>query len=154
MQVAGLSFNEMKRLLVGQVKERIIGVDAVVSLSQLKSIRVFVLGAAYKPGPYTVSSLSSITHALFTAGGVSDIGSLRNIQLKRAGKLVQNFDLYDLLIKGDSSKDVLLQSGDVVFVETKGATASIAGEVRRPAIYELQKAKRYKLVNNGWWYIA
>ena len=141
LQVAGLSFNEMKRLLVGQVKERIIGVDAVVSLSQLKSIRVFVLGAAYKPGPYTVSSLSSITHALFTAGGVSDIGSLRNIQLKRAGKLVQNFDLYDLLIKGDSSKDVLLQSGDVVFVETKGATASIAGEVRRPAIYELQKGE-------------
>ena len=141
LQVAGLSFNEMKRLLVGQVKERIIGVDAVVSLSQLKSIRVFVLGAAYKPGPYTVSSLSSITHALFTAGGVSDIGSLRNIQLKRAGKLVQNFDLYDLLIKGDSSKDILLQSGDVVFVETKGATASIAGEVRRPAIYELQKGE-------------
>ena len=141
LQVAGLSFNEMKRLLVGQVKERIIGVDAVVSLSQLKSIRVFVLGAAYKPGPYTVSSLSSITHALFTAGGVSDIGSLRNIQLKRAGKLVQTFDLYDLLIKGDSSKDILLQSGDVVFVETKGATASIAGEVRRPAIYELQKGE-------------
>ena len=136
-QVAGLSFNEMKRYLVSQIKERIIGVDAVLSLSQLKSIRVFVLGDAYKPGPYNISSLSSITHALFSAGGVSEIGSLRNIQLKRSGKLIQTFDMYDLLIKGDSSKDVLLQSGDVVFVETKGKTVSVAGKVRRPAIYEL-----------------
>ncbi|MGJ8693718.1 MAG: SLBB domain-containing protein, partial [Thalassotalea sp.] len=141
LQVAGLSFNEVKRLLVRQIKKRIIGVDAVVSLSQLKSIRVFVLGAAYKPGPYTISSLSSITHALFTAGGVSDIGSLRNIQLKRSGKLIQTFDLYDLLIKGDSSKDVLLQSGDVVFITTKGVTASIAGEVLRPAIYEIAQGE-------------
>ena len=136
-QVVGLSFAEMKRYLVSQIKERIIGVDAVVSLSQLRSIRVFVLGDAYKPGPYTISSLSSITHALFTAGGVSDIGSLRNIQLKRSGKLIQTFDLYDLLINGDSSKDVLLQSGDVVFIAPKGRTVSVAGEVRRPAIYEL-----------------
>lgn len=136
-QIAGLSFSEMKRYLVAQIKERIIGVDAVISLSQLKTIRVFVLGDAYKAGAYTISSLSSISHALITAGGVNNIGSLRNIQLKRAGKLVQTFDLYDLLIHGDSTKDVLLQSGDVVFIAHKGKTISIAGQVRRPAIYEL-----------------
>ncbi|WP_448246049.1 SLBB domain-containing protein [Thalassotalea agariperforans] len=147
-QVAGLSFNEMKRYLVSQIKERIIGVDAVLSLSQLKSIRVFVLGDAYKPGPYNISSLSSITHALFSAGGVSEVGSLRNIQLKRSGKLIQTFDMYDLLIKGDSSKDVLLQSGDVVFVETKGKTVSVAGKVRRPAIYELSDSDNIANVLN------
>ena len=136
-QVAGLSFSELKRFLVEKVKERIIGVDAIVSLSELKSIRVFVLGDAYKPGAYTLSSLSSVSHALFSAGGVNDIGSLRNIQLKRAGKLVQNFDLYDLLINGDASGDSLLQSGDVVFIKPKGNMVTVAGEVRRPAIYEV-----------------
>lgn len=135
-QVAGLSFSELKLFLVEKVKERVIGVDAIVSLSELKSIRVFVLGDAYKPGAYNLSSLSSISHALFSAGGVNDIGSLRNIQLKRSGKLIQNFDLYDLLIKGDARSDVLLQSGDVVFIEPKGSSVSVTGEVRRPAIYE------------------
>lgn len=135
--VSGLTFNEMKRLLTARVKERIIGVDVVIGMASLRSMRIFVLGDAFKPGPYTLSSLSSITHALFAAGGISDIGSLRNIQLKRAGKLVQTLDLYDLLISGDSSSDVLLQSGDVVFIAPKGSTVNVKGEVRRPAIYEL-----------------
>jgi polysaccharide export outer membrane protein len=135
--VSGLSFDEMKRLLTARIKEKVIGVDVVVGMASLRSMRIFVLGDAFKPGPYTLSSLSSITHAIFAAGGVSDIGSLRNIQLKRAGKLINTLDLYDLLIDGDSSGDVLLQSGDVVFIAPKGGTVSIEGEVRRPAIYEL-----------------
>ncbi|KGJ96242.1 SLBB domain-containing protein [Colwellia psychrerythraea] len=135
--VSGLSFNEMKRLLTARIKEKVIGIDVVVGIASLRSMRVFVLGDAFKPGPYTLSSLSSITHAIFAAGGISDIGSLRNIQLKRAGKLVSTFDLYDLLIDGDSSGDELLQSGDVVFIAPKGNTISVEGEVRRPAIYEL-----------------
>ncbi len=135
--VSGLSFNEMKRLLSARIKEKVIGVDVVIGMASLRSMRVFVLGDAHKPGPYTLSSLSSMTHAIFAAGGISDIGSLRNIQLKRAGKLINTLDLYDLLIKGDSSKDILLQSGDVVFISPKGATVSIEGEVIRPAIYEI-----------------
>ena len=135
--VSGLSFNEMKRLLTARIKEKIIGVDVVIGIAALRSMRVFVLGDAYKPGPYTLSSLSSITHALFAAGGISDIGSLRNIQLKRSGKLIKTLDLYDLLIDGDSTNDILLQSGDVVLVGPKGDTFTIEGEVRRPAIYEL-----------------
>lgn len=135
--ISGLSFSEMKRFLLNKIKERIIGVDAVIGLSHLRSIRVFVLGDAYRPGPYTISSLSSISHAIFAAGGINNIGSLRKIQIKRAGKLVQTFDLYDLLIKGDSSKDILLKSGDVVFIEPKGKTVTVSGEVRRPAIYEI-----------------
>jgi polysaccharide export outer membrane protein len=135
--VSGLSFNEMKRLLTARIKEKVMGVDVAIGMASLRSMRVFVLGDAHKPGPYTLSSLSSITHAIFAAGGISDIGSLRNIQLKRSGKLVKTLDLYDLLIKGDSSSDILLQSGDVIFIAPKGKTVSVEGEVRRPAIYEL-----------------
>jgi polysaccharide export outer membrane protein len=137
--VAGLSYAEMKRLLIAKIKEKIIGVDVVIGMASLRSMRIFVLGDAYKPGPYTLSSLSSITHAIFAAGGISDIGSLRNIQLKRSGKLIKTLDLYDLLIEGNSNNDVLLQSGDVVFIAPVGKTVSIDGEVRRPAIYELVK---------------
>jgi polysaccharide export outer membrane protein len=137
--VSGLTFDEMKRLLTARIKEKIIGVDVVVGMASLRSMRVFVLGDAFKPGPYTLSSLSSITHAIFAAGGISDIGSLRNIQLKRAGKLVKTLDLYELLIDGDSTNDVLLQSGDVVFIAPKGSTITVEGEVRRPAIYELKE---------------
>jgi polysaccharide export outer membrane protein len=146
VKVAGLSFAEMKAFLSERIKQRIIGVNVVVSLAELRSMRIFVLGDAYKPGPYTLSSLSTVTHALFAAGGVSDIGSLRNIQVKRAGKLVQNVDLYDLLINGDSSSDVMLQSGDVVFIPAQGETVSILGEVRRPAIYELKAQDDFKSV--------
>jgi polysaccharide export outer membrane protein len=141
--VSGLSFNEMKRLLTARIKEKVIGVDVVVGIASLRSMRVFVLGDAHKPGPYTLSSLSSVTHAIFAAGGISDIGSLRNIQLKRAGKLVTTLDLYDLLIKGDSRSDVLLQSGDVIFIAPKGNTISVEGEVRRPAIYELSQNENF-----------
>lgn len=139
IKIVGLSFSEMKKFLTEKIQQRIIGVNVVVSLAELRSMRIFVLGDAYKPGPYTLSSLSSVTHAIFAAGGVSDIGSLRNIEVKRAGKIVQTVDLYDLLIKGDSSSDVLLQSGDVVFIPTQSKSVSILGEVRRPAIYELKK---------------
>ncbi|MGB1261977.1 MAG: SLBB domain-containing protein [Cognaticolwellia sp.] len=138
IKVAGLAFAEMKGFLTERIQQRIIGVNVVVSLAELRSMRIFVLGEAYKPGPYTLSSLSSVTHAIFAAGGISDIGSLRHIAVKRAGKVVKTVDLYELLIHGDSSSDILLQSGDVVFIPTQSKTVSIHGEVRRPAIYELK----------------
>jgi len=141
--VAGLSFAEMKTLLTNKIKEKIIGVDVVIGMASLRSMRVFVLGDAYKPGPYTLSSLSSITHAIFAAGGISDIGSLRNIQLKRAGNLVTTLDLYDLLIKGDSSNDLLLQSGDVVFIPPVAEKVTVKGLVTRPAIYELSQGDTF-----------
>ncbi|NQZ22361.1 MAG: SLBB domain-containing protein [Colwellia sp.] len=139
IKVAGLTFSELKKFVAAKIKQKIIGVDVVVSLDELRSMRIFVLGDAYKPGPYTLSSLSSVTHAIFAAGGVSNIGSLRHIQVKRRDKVVQQVDLYDLLINGDSSSDVLLQSGDVVFIPPQSKSVSITGEVRRPAIYELNK---------------
>ncbi|MBA6264804.1 SLBB domain-containing protein [Colwellia sp. Bg11-12] len=146
IKVAGLTFSELKKFVVNKVKQKIIGVDVVVSLTELRSMRVLVMGAAYKPGPYTLSSLSSVTHAIFAAGGISDIGSLRNIEVKRGGKLIQKVDLYELLIDGDSSSDILLQSGDVVLIPAQGASASIFGEVRRPAIYELAEKDSFDSV--------
>jgi polysaccharide export outer membrane protein len=146
INVAGLTFSELKTFVVNKIQQKIIGVNVVVSLAELRSMRIFVLGEAYKPGPYTLSSLSSVTHAIFAAGGVSDIGSLRNIQVKRSGKLIQQVDLYDLLIEGDSSSDILLQSGDVVFIPPQGKSVSIAGEVRRPAIYELSQSDDFSNV--------
>jgi polysaccharide export outer membrane protein len=139
IKVAGLTFTELKKFVANKVKQKIIGVDVVVSLDELRSMRIFVFGDAYKPGPYTLSSLSSVTHAIFAAGGVSNIGSLRNIQVKRRDKVVQEVDLYDFIIKGESSSDILLQSGDVVFIPPQSKSVSIIGEVRRPAIYELNE---------------
>ncbi|MFQ6370352.1 SLBB domain-containing protein [Shewanella sp. YIC-542] len=138
INVNGLSFSALREVLTKQIHQQIIGVDSNITMGELRSIRIFVAGDAYKPGSYTVSSLSTITQALFVSGGVNDIGSLRNIQLKRRGKVIAHFDLYDLLLNGDSSKDLPLRSGDVVFIPTMGATVSVAGDVQRPAIYELK----------------
>jgi protein involved in polysaccharide export with SLBB domain len=142
--VAGISFADAKQLLHQRIAEQILGVEVSISLGELRSIQVFILGEAYKPGSYTVSSLSTITNALFVSGGLNDIASLRNIRLKRAGKIIAELDLYDLLLHGDTSDDIRLQSGDVIHIPSVNITASVAGEVRRPAIYELKKQTNVK----------
>ena len=138
ISVSGLKFSEAKELIQQRVSEQMIGVRAVISLGELRSIKVFVLGEAFKPGSYTVSSLSTMTNALFVSGGVTDIGSLRNIQLKRRGKIITRLDLYDLLLKGDTKNDARLLPGDVIYIPPVGNTVGIKGEVKRPAIYELK----------------
>ncbi|WP_016953994.1 SLBB domain-containing protein [Catenovulum agarivorans] len=155
MQVVGMSFTEFKNFINQQIEQKVIGAKANVTMGALRSIRVFVLGEAYKPGAYTVSSLSSITHALFVSGGVTEVGSLRNVQLKRKGKVVTTFDLYDLLLKGDTANDTNLLPGDVVFVPPVGATVGIDGEVKRPAIYELKGEETAdELINLAGGYLA
>lgn len=136
--VSGRRFVDVREDLERRVGEQMIGTQANVTIGELRSIRVFVLGDAYMPGSYTVSGLSTITHALYVSGGVKEIGSLRNIQLKRAGRTVATLDLYDLLLRGDTSADARLLPGDTVFVPPVGTTVAITGEVRRPAIYELK----------------
>lgn len=135
--LAGLTFSEAKEMLQTRISKQVIGTMVSISMGNLRSMQIYVLGEAYKPGAYTVSSLSTIAHALISSGGVSDIGSLRKIQLKRAGKTISTFDLYDLLISGDTSKDIRLQASDVIYIPTVGDLVSIDGEVLRPAIYEL-----------------
>ncbi|WP_338589256.1 SLBB domain-containing protein [Shewanella khirikhana] len=144
ISLVGMSFSEARSLLLDKIAKSMIGIQASITMGELRSIRIFVAGDAYKPGSYTVSSLSTITQALFVSGGINEIGSLRNVQLKRNGKLIGSLDLYDLLLKGDASKDLRLQSGDVVFIPAVGGLVSVDGEVRRPAIYELKKGETVK----------
>jgi polysaccharide biosynthesis/export protein len=136
--VSGRRFEQVRQDLEARVREQMIGTQASVGIGELRSIQVFVLGDAQTPGSYTVSGLSTITNALFVSGGVKKIGSLRNIQLKRGGRTVTTLDLYDLLLRGDTSADARLLPGDVIFIPPMGTTVGLGGEVRRPAIYELK----------------
>lgn len=138
ISVAGQRFTSVKDAIEARVARQMIGVRASVSMGETRSIRIFVLGEATRPGSYTISGLGTITSALFASGGVKPIGSLRNIQLKRQGSVVRTFDLYDMLIRGDSTDDARLLPGDVVFVPPVGPTVTVSGEVRRPAIYEVK----------------
>ena len=138
INVAGRSFSAVKADIEARVSRQMIGVRANLSMGDTRSIQVFVLGEAKYPGAYTVSGLATMTGALFASGGVREIGSLRKIQLKRAGRIISDLDLYDLLMQGNSAHDVKLKSGDVIFIPSIGPTVSIDGEVHRPAIYEIK----------------
>ncbi len=135
--VAGMTFEEMSKQIIKQA-EQIVGTNVDISMGSLKTIQIFILGDVRRPGPYTIGSFATITDALLMAGGPTEIGSMRNVQLRRKGQLITTFDLYDLLLKGDKSKDMTLMAGDVVFVPVTGPLVGIAGNVKRPAIYELR----------------
>ena len=137
MVVGGLTFATARELIAQRVSAAMIGTQAAVSMGSTRSINVFLAGEAKKPGMYAVSALTSVTQALFVAGGVSDVGSLRAIEVKRRGETVARFDLYNLLLRGDNRADINLQHGDVVFVPPYKALAEVTGEVVRPGLYEL-----------------
>jgi protein involved in polysaccharide export with SLBB domain len=138
LNVSGLSFEAMRTLITERVQQQMIGVQASITLGELRSIQVFVLGDVVRPGSYTVTGLAAVSNALFAGGGISPIGSLRNIALRRNGATVTTLDLYDLLLRGDTRSDVRLQSGDAIFVPPIGPAVAVHGEVRRPAIYEVR----------------
>jgi protein involved in polysaccharide export with SLBB domain len=140
LYVAGKSFEEMRAFLRAKVST-IAEVRSDVTLGQMKGIRVSVVGEVRSPGWYNVSSFQTALQILSIAGGVKDIGSLRRIQVLREGKRIQEIDLYDLLLSGDTRADIRLQQGDVIFVPVVGKLAAVVGEVRRPAIYELGNEK-------------
>ncbi|KID57928.1 polysaccharide biosynthesis protein [Pseudoalteromonas luteoviolacea] len=146
--VAGLTYGELKELIDKKISTEAIGLKVFVSISELRSLRVLVVGEAHKPGSYSLSPLSTVTHALFASGGLSEIASLRNIKVKRRGKVISQLDLYDLLLKGDSSGDVTLQSGDVVFIPSVGPQVTVEGFVKRPAIFELKDGETAKSLVN------
>ena len=136
-----MTFLDAKALIAEVVRQKMIGVTASVSMGRLRSIRVFVLGDVNYPGSYVVSGLSTISHALYAAGGISKTGSLRHAQLKRKGKVVGELDLYQFLLKGDNRGDKRLQPGDVIFIPSVGPVVGVAGQVTRPAIYEVKNEK-------------
>ena len=137
ISVGGMSLNSLRSMLSNRVERQLIGTHARITLSDLRSSRVLVVGDAENPGSYIVSGMSTITNALFASGGVKPIGSLRTIEVKRAGRTVGRLDVYDVLLHGDTANDIRLEAGDAVFIPPVGATVGVDGEVHRPAIYEL-----------------
>jgi protein involved in polysaccharide export with SLBB domain len=138
MTVAGLRYEQLQSFLHSAIAALYKDFDLNVTLGQLRSIQVFVLGSARQPGVYTISSLSTLVNALFTSGGPSATGSMRHIQLRRNDQVITEFDLYDLLRKGDKSHDVQLLPGDVIYIPPAGQQVAIIGSVNEPGIYEIK----------------
>jgi polysaccharide export outer membrane protein len=138
VHVAGVQFSQLREFLISQLARVYRNFDLNVNLGQLRSIQVFVVGEARQPGSYAIGSLSTLLNALLASGGPLPHGSLRDIQVKRGANTVIHFDLYDLLLHGDKSKDVRLESGDVIFIPTVGPQVAVLGSVTTPAIYELR----------------
>jgi protein involved in polysaccharide export with SLBB domain len=140
IHVAGQTFGQMQDYLKGQMSKIFRNFDLNVNMGQLRSIQVFVVGQARRPGNYTVSSLSTLVNALFATGGPNPQGSMRHIELKRGGKVIVDYDLYDLLQHGDKSTDVQLLPGDVIYIPPVGPQVAVVGSVNTPGIYELKSA--------------
>jgi polysaccharide export outer membrane protein len=138
ISVAGVRYDQLNDHIKASIARVFKNFELNVSMGRLRSIQVFVVGQVRRPGSYTVSSLSTLVNTLFASGGPSKRGSMRRIQLKRNGKVVTNFDLYDLLANGDKSKDAQLLPGDVVYVPPVGRLVALAGSVNLPAIFELK----------------
>lgn len=149
LDVANLTLAQLEDLLYSRLGRVYSGVrrgsDATtrfsVSVAGLRSNQVFVVGDVASPGSYRVSSAGTALSALYAAGGPTENGSLRRVEIRRGGRAVDTLDVYDYLLRGDASHDVRLESGDVVFVPVHGARARIVGEVTRPATYELRSGE-------------
>ena len=139
VMVSGLTYKEMKGLIKQKVASEMIGVELYISAGELKTIPVMVLGEVSLPGNQIVQSMSTVTDVLIRAGGISEIGSMRQITVRRNGKVLKKLDLYDLLIYGDDSSDVILKPKDIIFVPPIGRQVSVDGLVKRPAIFELKE---------------
>jgi protein involved in polysaccharide export with SLBB domain len=144
----GMSVSEADKYLrkeLNKIYSGIIGNDPTseikVTLGQIRTIQINVMGEVAVPGTYSLSSLSTIFHALYRAGGVSNLGSLRNISLMRNGKKVANVDIYDFILKGKTMSDVRLQEGDVIIVPPYEMLVDIQGNVKRPMYYEMKNGE-------------
>lgn len=135
--VANQTFNNMKKNITDRI-DKIGGVNSTVSMGKLRTIGVYIVGEVKTPGFYTVSALSNVTNALFYAGGPTNNGSLRNVQLKRNGNVISTIDFYDFLLSGNDRSNLRLQSGDVIIVPLIKEMAAVVGNVRRSALYELK----------------
>jgi protein involved in polysaccharide export with SLBB domain len=143
--VAGLPYGNMQRVIADRLKN-IEGVNVSLTMGELRPIGVYVVGEVNAPGFHTVSPLTSVTNTLFAAGGITRRGSLRNIQLKRGGKLVAEVDFYDFLISGNDRSGLRLQPGDVISVPVARQVTAVVGNVRRSALYELKKPTKLEEV--------
>ncbi|HXN48243.1 MAG TPA: SLBB domain-containing protein [Bryobacteraceae bacterium] len=138
LNVAGLKFGQVNDYLKTALGRVFHNFDLSVNMGQLRSIQVLVVGHARRPGAYTISALSTLVNAVFASGGPDSRGSMRSIRLTRLDNVVAEFDLYDLLLSGDKSKDLRLHSGDVIYIPPVGPQVAVTGSVNTPAIYELK----------------
>ncbi len=140
----GMTYQEAKEHLNKTVEGSLIGTKVDMSIIETRSIGVYVLGEAYKPGRYVMSGLSSVSNALFVSGGVNEQGSLRNIQIKRNNKVISTYDFYDFLLKGSVDSDVVLQDGDVIFIPFIENSVNLGGAFKRPHRYEFVEGESVK----------
>jgi polysaccharide export outer membrane protein len=137
LKVWGMTFGRLQEYLQHEFSRKHTDFKMAVAMDRLRTIRVYVVGEAQTPGSYSLSSLSTVINALFAAGGPSKNGTMRDIRLLRDQGTAVTIDLYDFLLGGDKSKDVRLQDGDTVFIPLIGSVVGVAGNVKRPAIYEM-----------------
>lgn len=140
INLTGVRAGDLESVLRSKIGRFFTNFSLNATLGRLRSIQIYVVGQARQPGTYTVSSLSTLINALFEVGGPSSSGSMRNIQLKRDGKVVGKMDLYDFIARGDRSGDVPLQPGDVIVIPPVGPRVAVLGAFEQPAIYELKGA--------------
>ncbi len=141
VNVTGMTYGEASKYIQDKAKSELIGTQINISIREVRSVGVYVLGEAYKPGKYLLSGLSTVTNALFISGGVNKKGSLRNIQIKRDNKTVATYDFYDFLLKGSLDSEVTLQDGDIIFIPFIENSVIMGGAFKRPHRYEFKKGE-------------
>ena len=144
LNFSGLSYQKTQEELDRIVEASLIGTEAAISLIKVRPIQIFVVGQSMRPGSYNLNALSSISTALFQSGGPNNSGSLRNISLKRSNELIGTLDLYELFIKGNSTANIKIQSGDVLLINPIEKQVEIFGEVNTEAIFELKEGENFK----------
>lgn len=137
VKVAGVKYGDLQAYLKSAIKRIFNNFELAVSLAQTRSVQIYVVGHVKNPGTYTMSAMDTLLNVLLVSGGPSNTGTLRNIQVKRAGKVVAKFDVYDMLLNGNRDKDITLNDGDVIYVPESGGMVAIRGDVKRPTIFEL-----------------
>jgi protein involved in polysaccharide export with SLBB domain len=142
VSLAGISVGQLEPTLRGHMGKVFTNIDVAATVTKLRSIQVYVVGQAQRPGTYTLSSLSTVVSALFASGGPNANGSMRAIQLRRGGQLVATVDLYDFIAQGKNAQDMHLQAGDAIVIPPAGPRVAIAGAYDHAAIYELADSGR------------
>jgi protein involved in polysaccharide export with SLBB domain len=138
VKVSGVQYKDLQGYLKKAVGKIYNNFELTASIAQTRAVQIYVVGHAVRPGTYTLSAMSTLLNAVFTSGGPDTTGSMRNIQLKRGAQTISNFDLYDMLSKGDKSSDVTLRDGDVIYIPEVGPLVALTGSVKQQAIYELK----------------
>ena len=143
ISVAGLSLDEVSSLIKGKIANAYIGIEAFVSLVNIRDIQVLITGNAYNPGIYTLNGNSNLLHALSMAGGIDEKGSYRKIELIRDNTVINTIDLYDIFIHGKSGFGQRLRSGDSILIKPSNDVVTISGAVKRPGVYELTSGENF-----------